>query len=83
MKLDDLQNKVGTEGFAEAARKLRKEQIEREEMEKLRLLKDPKMEPLKLYSEDDVATFSKKKRFRKLLGNQAILYGLDVLGLQQ
>ena len=83
MKQEDLQNKVGTEGFAEAARKLRKEYIELEEMNKLRMLKDPKMEPLKLDSEEYIATFSKKKRFRKLLGNQAILYGLDVLGIQK
>ena len=51
-------------------------------MEKLRLLKDPKMEPLKLFAEEDIINFSKKRRFRKLLGNQAILYGLDVLALQ-
>ena len=39
------------------------------------------MEPLKLNTEADIIPYSQKKRFRKLLGNQAILYGLDVLGI--
>ena len=65
-----------------AANKVAQEEHERVEKLKLRAMKDPKMEPLIIPPEEELEKLSRKRRLKKLLERQAIMYGIDVLDTQ-
>ena len=49
---------------------------------KLRAMKDPEMKPLAIPCKEELEKMSRKRRLKKLLERQAVMYGIDVLDTQ-